>query len=113
MLQKRNKFKRIFRMGVLFGVLVLQSQAVASIPEPWVSLLKTLVETNSSSDNPEGLDKMRTILIAEFKALGFQTRIIDVGGQHRLLIADFPDESPKLLLVGHVDTVFPNTSSFQ
>jgi len=107
-----------FALSVLsFSVLDIAGIAHASgsgpIPDQWVSLLKRMVETNSSSDNPEGLEKMRAILIPELKVLGFQTRTVELEGQHKILIADFAHEKPELLLMGHVDTVFSKTSSFQ
>ena len=51
----------------------------------------------------------------EFDALGFTTRWVDGAAFHRAghLIAEHPGPGPKILLIGHLDTVFEPSSPFQ
>ena len=85
----------------------LKKQTAYEIPVKWKSLLQSLINTNSGTDNPEGLNTIRRILIPEFEKLGFQVKTIDTGNKHKLLVIDFPNSIPQLLLIGHIDTVFP------
>jgi glutamate carboxypeptidase len=88
--------------------------ADSAIPERWAALLKQVVEINSGTENSAGLDEVRKILIPEFERLGYVSHTYDFGNGHKLVSFDFPKaESPKLLLIGHIDTVFPKTSDFQ
>jgi glutamate carboxypeptidase len=100
--------------------LLLHSEARAIGPQS-LDLLKRMVNINSHSDHLEGLNKLREILISEFKALGFKSSIIHLengveNGRetgHKMLSFEVPGSSPGLLLVGHIDTVFSKNSKFQ
>jgi glutamate carboxypeptidase len=83
------------------------------IESKWLNLLQSVVDINSGSGNTVGSDQVRQLLIPEFEALGFRFHIHSVHENHRVLVFDFPDSQPTLLLVGHLDTVFPPHSSFQ
>jgi glutamate carboxypeptidase len=84
------------------------------IPEKWSDLLKKVVEINSGTENADGLDEVRKILIPEFESLGYKTTVYDTGSGHKVVSFDFPNAgSPQLLMIGHIDTVFPKTSNFQ
>ena len=52
---------------------------------------------------------------AQFDALGFKTRWVDGAAFHRAghLVAEHPGPGPKILLIGHLDTVFEPSSPFQ
>jgi glutamate carboxypeptidase len=52
---------------------------------------------------------------AELDALGFATQWIDGAAWHRAghLVATHPGRGPKMLLIGHLDTVFERDSPFQ
>jgi glutamate carboxypeptidase len=55
------------------------------------------------------------VLRVELDSLGFTTRWVDGASFHRAghLVAEHPSPGPKLLLIGHLDTVFEPTSPFQ
>jgi glutamate carboxypeptidase len=82
-----------------------------------LSLLKKLVNLNSGTENIEGVRLVGENLRHEFDLLGFQTRWIEepVHMHHAgTLIAEHPGKKGKrLLLIGHMDTVFPKNSAFQ
>ena len=52
---------------------------------------------------------------AELEALGFKTRWVDGAAVKRAghLVADHPGTGPRVLLIGHLDTVFEPDSPFQ
>lgn len=82
------------------------------ITPKYIQLLQELVNINSDTKNLEGLAKMRNVLTSHFEALGFiTTRHILTGGRE-VLSFEVPGANPKVLLLGHVDTVFPQTSTF-
>lgn len=81
-----------------------------------IALLETLVNINSGSMNFEGVREVGRLLRAEFDALGFETEWEDGAAFERAghLIARLRGgRGPHLLLIGHLDTVFEPTSSFQ
>ncbi len=80
-----------------------------------IALLQRLVDINSGTMNFEGVRAVGRILRAEFDALGFQTEWIDGTPFDRAghLVARHGGGGPKLLLIGHLDTVFEPDSPFQ
>ena len=82
-----------------------------------LALLKTLVAINSGTRNKAGVERVGNQLIPLLHELGFQTRwqALPDGMQHAgSLIAEHPvPGQPTLLLIGHLDTVFPADSPFQ
>ncbi|MCS1350243.1 M20/M25/M40 family metallo-hydrolase [Mechercharimyces sp. CAU 1602] len=86
---------------------------VAGMEERWIEVLRELVETNSGSANPDGLEKNREILIDAFASIGFQATEHDAGNGHKVLSFEKEGAEPELALVGHLDTVFEEESSFQ
>jgi glutamate carboxypeptidase len=80
-----------------------------------LALLEKLVNINSGTNNFAGVRQVGDILRAEFDALGFKTRWVDGAAFHRAghLIAEHPGPGPKILLVGHLDTVFEPGNPFQ
>lgn len=82
-----------------------------------LSLLERAVNLNSGSANLEGVRAVGRLFAAEFEQLGFTTRWVDGAAWSRAghLIADWRGNGrgPKLLLIGHLDTVFPPDSPFQ
>lgn len=87
--------------------------AQVGLPEKWKNLLQQVVEVNSSTSHPEGVDKVRGILIPEFEKLGFTTKVIELKDQHKVLYFSLPESKPQVLMIGHVDTVFEKESEFQ
>jgi glutamate carboxypeptidase len=80
-----------------------------------LALLERVVNVNSGTMNLEGVQAVGRMFRAEFDALGFRTQWIDQSAVGRAghLIADHPGAGPRLLLIGHLDTVFEKDSAFQ
>jgi glutamate carboxypeptidase len=80
-----------------------------------IALLEQLVNTNSGTMNFAGVRKVADTLEPKFAALGFKTRWIDGAPFHRAghLIAERPGNGPRVLMIGHLDTVFEPSSPFQ
>ena len=80
-----------------------------------VALLERIVGINSGTMNFEGVRQVGAALRAEFDALGFRTRWVDGSafGRAGHLVAEHPGTGPRILLIGHLDTVFEPTSPFQ
>lgn len=80
-----------------------------------LALLIRLVDINSGTTNHAGVRKVGDILRAQFDSLGFTTRWVDGSAFHRAghLVAEHPGPGPKILIIGHLDTVFDPSSPFQ
>src|SRR5690348_13673691 len=80
-----------------------------------LALLQRVVEINSGTMNFAGVRQVADVLRAQFDALGFTTRWVDGAPFHRAghLVAEHPGPGPKILLIGHLDTVFEPSSPFQ
>lgn len=82
-----------------------------------VDLLERAVNINSGTQNLEGVRKVGDLFRAEFDALGFATSWVDLAEVERAghLIAEREgrEGAPKVLLIGHLDTVFEPDSPFQ
>jgi glutamate carboxypeptidase len=101
------------------GQLTTDERALASYvdthnPEA-LALLERVVNINSGTQNFAGVRQVGDVLRAQFDALGFRTRWVDGAAFKRAghLVAEHPGPGPKLLLIGHLDTVFEPTSPFQ
>ena len=91
------------------------ASAVDSHNRDALALLERLVNINSGTMNFAGVRQVGDILRAQFDTLGFKTRWVDGAAFHRAghLVAEHPGPGPKILLIGHLDTVFEPTSPFQ
>ena len=80
-----------------------------------LALLERLVNINSGTMNFAGVRQVGDALRAQFDSLGFKTRWVDGAAFHRAghLVAEHPGPGPKILLIGHLDTVFEPSSPFQ
>ncbi len=82
-----------------------------------LDLLKEILSINSGTMNFEGVRKVGDVLRKEFDDLGFQTSWEDGKPFNRAghLVAKHlgSESAPKLLLIGHLDTVFEKDSPFQ
>ncbi|MFM5906957.1 MAG: M20/M25/M40 family metallo-hydrolase [Novosphingobium sp.] len=82
-----------------------------------LDLLERLVNRNSGTRNPDGVRKVRDLLVPEFEALGFTTRWIAQDKVDRAGHLHFDHKgkagTKKLLLIGHLDTVFEPDHAFQ
>ncbi|MEJ2531979.1 MAG: M20 family metallopeptidase [Halioglobus sp.] len=106
-----------------------EARLVARIGERRAAMLaelKRYVEINTGSGNIAGIDRFRAILAAELQQLGFATREYAAepmavlscdGGQVRFanhLLGTRRGSRPnRILLNGHMDTVFPPGDEFQ
>lgn len=92
-----------------------------------VDLLRTITNINSGSFNKEGMDQVAAIFAGELSDLGFSTSSLP-GGEIEMpacpnsnlnfdvadhLLATRSGSGTSLLLMGHMDTVFPPDSPFQ
>lgn len=80
-----------------------------------LALLVRLVDINSGTTNHAGVRHVADILRAQFDSLGFATKWVDGAAFHRAghLVAEHPGPGPKILIIGHLDTVFDLSSPFQ
>ncbi|APR54324.1 M20/M25/M40 family metallo-hydrolase [Sphingomonas koreensis] len=85
--------------------------------ERHVALLETLVNQNSGSLNIDGVTKVGQMVRTELEPLGFKVEWIDMKetGRAGHLIATHTGngKGKRLLLIGHLDTVFEPESPFQ
>lgn len=82
-----------------------------------LSLLEKLVNINSGTANITGVNQVGKILQKKFEKIGFKTRWVKLpDSMHRAstLIAERNgNKGKRLLLIGHLDTVFAKNSPFQ
>ncbi|QOV94007.1 M20/M25/M40 family metallo-hydrolase [Novosphingobium sp. ES2-1] len=82
-----------------------------------LKFLETMVNQNSGSRNLEGVRRLRDIVAPAFTALGFTSRWIPMEqtgrAGHLVLTHKGRKGGKKLLLIGHLDTVFEPDSPFQ
>ena len=80
-----------------------------------LALLERVVNINSGTMNLAGVEAVGKVFRAEFDALGFKTQWVDQSAVGRAghLVADHPGSGPRILLIGHLDTVFEKDSPFQ
>ena len=80
-----------------------------------LALLERVVNINSGTQNFEGVRQVGQAFADEFKAVGFETRWIDGAPFKRAghFVAEHKAAGPKILLIGHLDTVFEKDSPFQ
>lgn len=92
-----------------------------------IAMLKRFTNVNSGSLNKEGVDEIGRLMSAELETLGFDLTTLpgDViempscpGSNYSIdvtdhILASKPGKGKKLLLMGHMDTVFPVNSPFQ
>jgi len=78
-------------------------------------LLERVVNVNSGTHNPAGVREVGRLFQSQLDALGFTTRWVDGEPFHRAghLVSEHPGPGPRILLIGHLDTVFEPDSPFQ
>jgi glutamate carboxypeptidase len=91
------------------------ARAVDSHNAAALALLERTVNINSGSLNFAGVRHVGDIFRAQYDSLGFTTRWVDGAAFHRAghLVAEHPGPGPRILLIGHLDTVFEPSSPFQ
>ena len=89
------------------------------------ALLEKLVDINSGTHNLEGVRAVGKIMTSEFEGLGFAVQWIPMDevqragvlvAEHKCPAGEGPDSKAcgkRMLLIGHMDTVFEKTSPFQ
>jgi len=101
------------------GELTAEEQAIARAvdaeEERALALLARAVNINSGTLNLDGVRQVGALFSAELEELGFRARWVDGAafGRAGHLVAERPGAGPKILLVGHLDTVFEPDSPFQ
>jgi glutamate carboxypeptidase len=102
------------------GLTTRERRAVAAVDRHQaeaLALLERAVNINSGTMNFEGVRAVANLLQPEFRALGFGTRWVDgaAWGRAGHLLADWTGRyaGPRVLLIGHLDTVFERDSPFQ
>jgi glutamate carboxypeptidase len=80
-----------------------------------LALLERIVNINSGTMNFAGVRQVADVLRPQFDALGFRTRWVDGTPFNRAghLVAEHPGPGSKIILIGHLDTVFEPSSPFQ
>jgi glutamate carboxypeptidase len=80
-----------------------------------LALLEKSVNINSGTHNFAGVRAVGDLFRKELDALGFKTSWVDGAPFKRAghLVADHPGTGPRILLIGHLDTVFEPDSPFQ
>jgi glutamate carboxypeptidase len=81
-----------------------------------IELLERVVNVNSGTLNFPGVREVGRIFAARFEVLGFKTRWIDgatFGRAGHLIAGRERADRPRILLIGHLDTVFDRDSPFQ
>ena len=80
-----------------------------------LALLERVVNINSGTMNFAGVRQVGDAFRAELDALGFTTRWEEGAGFNRAghLVAERTGRGPRMLLIGHLDTVFEPRSPFQ
>jgi glutamate carboxypeptidase len=72
-----------------------------------VALLRELVETESPSTEPDAVARVASRLARELTVLDLAPQLVPVDGMGPLLIARTPGDAPPVMLLGHLDTVWP------
>lgn len=82
-----------------------------------VALLEKLVNQNSGSLNIEGVTRVGEIMRAELEPLGFEVRWVPMAevkrAGHIVAVHKGNGKGKRMLLIGHLDTVFEKDSPFQ
>ncbi len=81
-----------------------------------IEFLKTVVNINSGTMNHEGVKKVGEVFVKAFEDIGFTTSWKDMSQVNRaghLFAETSGNKGKKVLLIGHLDTVFEADSPFQ
>jgi len=86
----------------------MQASAFCESNLTWaVGLVERLVRLESPSDDKQAVDRCGTALAAELAALGADVRIVPSASTGDHLLASFGPAEPRVLWLGHLDTVWP------
>ncbi|AFV00899.2 peptidase M20 [Simiduia agarivorans SA1 = DSM 21679] len=89
--------------------------SVDAIEPQYLALLERVVNINSGTHNHAGVKAVADEFVPAFEALGFTTQWHDGSAFNRAghLLARRGKQGPKILLIGHLDTVFAPQDKFQ
>lgn len=77
-----------------------------------LALLEKLVNIDSGSHDKKGVDKIGGILAGLYQSIGFHAEIVEEKEIGNHLILRHPEaENPKIIIIAHMDTVFPEGTS--
>ncbi|MGH8192965.1 MAG: M20/M25/M40 family metallo-hydrolase [Woeseiaceae bacterium] len=86
------------------------SQWIDAHAEESIALLEELVNIDSGTMNPDGVRQVGKVLRRELDALGLETKWIDfppeINRAGHLVATQEGTKGPKILMIGHLDTVF-------
>lgn len=79
------------------------------------NLLEKAVNINSGTMNFSGVQEVGALFSRELESIGFHTEWTDGSTFNRAghLVASYGTKGPKILMIGHLDTVFSKEDSFQ
>ncbi|WDD97470.1 M20/M25/M40 family metallo-hydrolase [Thalassomonas actiniarum] len=77
--------------------------------------LEQVVNINSGTMNFPGVEKVGRVFLQQLSELGFQSQWLDGKAFNRAghLVASYGQRGPKILMIGHLDTVFAKEDDFQ
>ncbi|HVS62642.1 MAG TPA: M20/M25/M40 family metallo-hydrolase [Thermoanaerobaculia bacterium] len=117
------------QLSILAVLLPLSGAAASELDEPErrivgaveaeisraLALLERTVDVNSGTMNFAGVREVGRMFAAELEELGFETRWVEGEAFQRAghLVAERSANGPRVLLIGHLDTVFEPQSPFQ
>ncbi len=118
-----KKFAAILLVITLFQSAALADQntekaIISAVEKGMPQALATLeqaVNINSGTMNFAGVKQVGRLFAAQLGELGFQTEWVEGRGFGRAghLVASFGTKGPKILMIGHLDTVFAKDDDFQ
>ena len=117
-----------FILVFLFNSLTVQAQKLSRIEkkivktihhnnEEAISFLQKVVNINSGTMNHKGVQETGNVFATAFQNIGFETRWIDMPQEMNraghLFAENKGSKGKRVLLIGHLDTVFEEDSEFQ
>lgn len=98
--------------------MAIEAAIVAAVNEDLPTALASLeksVNINSGTMNFDGVKAVGAHFKAELEALGFTVELTDGSAYGRAghLVASYGTKGPKILMIGHLDTVFAKDDDFQ
>ena len=89
---------------------------IDSHAEDAIALLEETVNIGSGTMNHEGVREVGAVMLRELDQLGFETEWVEMPPELNRaghVIARKPGQGKKILLIGHLDTVFESDDEFQ
>ncbi|WP_223635036.1 M20 family metallopeptidase [Planococcus sp. 4-30] len=76
--------------------------------QPMLELIESLVNIDSGSYLKSGIDRVGEVLAEEYKMIGFYTEVHEQERFGNNLVIRHPEaKTPKIVMIAHLDTVFP------